>query len=56
MLAVAQNRRLMHRLDAAFFRVGEARGGILVKFYGDKKEDADELAPSSSATGWRWGA
>ncbi len=43
MLAVAQNRRLMHRLDAAFFRVGEARGGILVKFYGDKKEDADEL-------------
>src|SRR4028118_666538 len=28
-LAIAQDREMMHRLDAAFFRVGEARGGIL---------------------------
>ncbi len=42
-LIVAQNRGLMHRLDAAFFRVGEARGGMLVKFYGGEDEGADEL-------------
>ncbi len=33
-LAIAQNVDLLHRLDAAFFQVGEARGGLLVKFYG----------------------
>jgi excisionase family DNA binding protein len=32
LLAIAQNRELLHRLDAAFFRVGEARGGMLVKY------------------------
>jgi excisionase family DNA binding protein len=31
-LAIAQNIDILHRLDAAFFRVGEARGGLLVKF------------------------
>src|SRR5215203_3344745 len=29
-LAIAQNIDILHRLDAAFFRVGEARGGLLV--------------------------
>src|SRR5215207_9199736 len=33
-LAIAQNIDILHRLDAAFFRVGEARDGLLVKFYG----------------------
>lgn len=37
-LVVAQNRALMHRLDAAFFRVADARGGLLVKFYGAEQE------------------
>src|SRR5215210_9142179 len=32
-LAITQNRDILRRLDAAFFRVGEARGGLLVKFY-----------------------
>ena len=32
-MAVAQDRALMHRMDAAFFRVGEARGGTLVKYH-----------------------
>src|ERR671913_1631072 len=32
-LGIAQNIEILHRLDAAFFRVGEARGGLLVKFY-----------------------
>jgi excisionase family DNA binding protein len=32
LLAVAQDREMMHRLDAAFFRVGEARSGMLTKY------------------------
>jgi excisionase family DNA binding protein len=32
-MAIAQNRELMHKMDAAFFRVGEARGGTLVKYH-----------------------
>jgi excisionase family DNA binding protein len=42
-LAIAQNQELMHNLDAAFFRVGEARGGILVKFMSDESATVDEL-------------
>ena len=37
-LGIAQNRALLHRLDAAFFRVGEARGGLLVKFAAGEDE------------------
>ena len=32
-LAIAQTRELMLNLDTAFFRVGQARGGALVKYY-----------------------
>ena len=39
-LAVAQNREMMHRLDAAFFRVGEARGGMLTKYTGGESWDS----------------
>jgi excisionase family DNA binding protein len=42
-LAIAQNIDILHRLDAAFFRVGEARGGLLVKFYGGERHSEDEL-------------
>lgn len=42
-LAIAQNTDLLHRLDAAFFRVGEARGGLLVKFYGGEEKSEDEI-------------
>lgn len=42
-LAVAQNLDLIHRLDAAFFRVAEARGGLMVKFYGGETESPDDL-------------
>ncbi len=42
-LAIAQNTDLLHRLDAAFFQVGDARGGLLVKFYGAEKHSEDEL-------------
>ena len=33
-LAVAQDREKMHRLDAAVFRVGDAQGGTLIKYVG----------------------
>ena len=42
-LAIAQNLDLLHRLDAAFFRVGEARDGLLVKFFGGENSNEDEL-------------
>jgi excisionase family DNA binding protein len=42
-LAIAQNLVLLHRLDAAFFRLGEARNGVLVKFYAGEEHSEDEL-------------
>jgi excisionase family DNA binding protein len=42
-LAIAQNVDILHRLDAAFFRVGEARDGLLVKFYAGEKDSEEEL-------------
>ena len=42
-VAMAEDLDLLRRLDSAFFRVGEARGGFLVKFYGGEEASADEL-------------
>src|SRR5215212_8775081 len=42
-LAIAQNIDILHRLDTAFFRVGEARGGQLVKFYAGEEYSEEEL-------------
>src|SRR4028119_447486 len=42
-LAIAENTDILHRLDAAFFRVGESRGGLLVKFYGGEDSPPEEL-------------
>jgi len=42
-LAIAQNQQLMRDLDVAFFKVGDARGGTLAKYYDDEMESADEL-------------
>ena len=42
-LAITQNIEILHRLDAAFFRVGEARGGLLVKFYAGEEHSEEEL-------------
>ena len=50
-LAIAQNIDILRRLDAAFFRVGESRGGLLVKFYGGEKDPADELRASLQENG-----
>ena len=40
LLAVAQDREMMHRLDTAFFRVGEAQGGRLIKYVGGESWDS----------------
>ena len=42
-LAIAQDADILRRLDAAFFQVGEARGGLLVKFYGGEIDPEEEL-------------
>ena len=42
-LVIAQNSDILHRLDAAFFQVGEAREGLLVKFYGGEETSEDDL-------------
>jgi excisionase family DNA binding protein len=54
-LAIAQNLDILHRLDAAFFRVGEARGGLLVKFYGGEEQSEDELRAEFENNGLRIG-
>jgi excisionase family DNA binding protein len=42
-LAIAQTVDVLHRLDAAFFRVGEARDGLLVKFFAGEEYSEEEL-------------
>jgi excisionase family DNA binding protein len=54
-LAIAQNLDLLHRLDAAFFQVGDAHGGLLVKFYGGEEHTADELRAEFEQNGLRIG-
>ena len=50
-LAVAEDLELLHRLDAAFFQVGEARDGFLVKFCGGEPLAVDELRAALSRHG-----
>jgi|SRR5215213_1482567 len=42
-LAITENVEILHRLDAAFFQVGEARGGLLIKFYAGEEHSEEEL-------------
>ncbi len=42
-VAVAGDLDLLRRIDATFFRIGEARGGFLVKFHGAEESSGDEL-------------
>ena len=42
-LVIAQTLELLNRLDAAFFQVGQAHDGLLVKFYGGEEPLEDEL-------------
>jgi excisionase family DNA binding protein len=55
-LAIAQTVDILHRLDAAFFRVGEARDGLLVKFYAGEEYSEEELLSDFERNGlqaWR---
>jgi excisionase family DNA binding protein len=55
-LAIAQNIDILHRLDAAFFRVGESQDGLLVKFYAGEKHSEEELLSDFERNGlqaWR---
>jgi excisionase family DNA binding protein len=51
-LAIAQNIDILHRLDAAFFRVGESRGGLLAKFYGGEDSPPEELIADFEENGF----
>ncbi len=51
LLAVVQGTDILRRLDAAFFLVGEARGGLLVKFCGGEKDREDELRATLEQNG-----
>lgn len=42
-VTIAQNKELLHRLDAAFFQVAEAQGGLMVKFHGAEMVSEDDL-------------
>jgi excisionase family DNA binding protein len=42
-LAIAQNLDILHRLDAAFFQVGESQGALLAKFYAGEGSSEEEL-------------
>lgn len=42
-IGIAQTPKLLRRLDAAFFQVGEARGGSLVKFHGGEPMSVGDL-------------
>src|ERR687895_592127 len=50
-LAIAQNIDILHRIDAAFFRVGESRGGLLVKFYGGEDNPEEYLLANFEQNG-----
>ena len=54
-LAIAQNLEILHRLDAAFFQVGEAHGGLLVKFFGGENTPAEELRAEFEKNGFEAG-
>jgi excisionase family DNA binding protein len=50
-LAIVQNVDILHRLDAAFFRVGAARDGLLIKFYAGEEQSEGELVADLQQNG-----
>ena len=41
-IAVAETPELLHQLDSAFLQVGEARGGLLIKFHGGEPTSTED--------------
>ena len=50
-LGIAQNIDILHRLDAAFFRVGEERSGLLIKYYDGEEHSEEELLSNFEQNG-----
>ena len=50
-LAIVQNVDILHRLDAAFFRAGDARNGLLVKLYAGEEQSEGELVSDLQRNG-----
>ena len=50
-LAIVQNVDILHRLDAAFFRAGDAQDGLLVKFYAGEEQSEGELVSDLQRNG-----
>jgi excisionase family DNA binding protein len=50
-LAIVQNVDILHRLDAAFFRAGDARDGLLVKLYAGEEQSEGELVSDLQRNG-----
>ena len=42
-IVIAETRALLHRLDVAFFQIGEAHGGMLIKFCGGETAPMEDL-------------
>jgi excisionase family DNA binding protein len=50
-IGIAQDSHLLRRLDSAFFRVGEAQAGLLVKFYDENAESESGVRSDLEADG-----
>ena len=50
-IGIAETPELLHQLDAAFLKVGEARGGLLVKFHGGESVPREELVSKLEENG-----
>ena len=50
-IGIAQDSYLLRRLDSAFFRVGEAQAGLLVKFYDEEMESESGIRADLEADG-----
>ena len=50
-LAIVQNVEQLHLIDTLFFLVGEARGGLLVKFYGGEDSSGKKLRADLKRSG-----
>jgi excisionase family DNA binding protein len=50
-IGIAQGTHLLRRLDSAFFRVGEAQAGLLVKFYDEQEESESGIRSDLEADG-----
>ncbi len=54
-IPVASGVDLLRRLDAAFFRVGAAREGVLVEYHAGEPQASEEVQETLSGTVWLTG-